>query len=210
MGKVHKLRDVMGRRDSLYVLHGDMEVDEGFFSTDTPEEQKNCPLKRGHGSQCKTSVLVMAESSLSGTMPAKKHSTPKIVEHLKMQVIGDFKASTITDKIKAGTDGNADVTTYGLSSYASLEKKGAATSHHAVVADNKKSVEKVLPRVHIAISNAKRNIPDTYHDIKAEFLQLYLNEFCYKFNRRYFGLRLFDRLELCACMYRAEFKHRIY
>ena len=51
---------------------------------------------------------------------------------------------------------------------------------------------------------------DTYHDIKAEFLQLYLNEFCYKFNRRYFGFRLFDRLELCACSYRADFKHRIY
>ena len=46
--------------------------------------------------------------------------------------------------------------------------------------------------------------------IKAEFLQLYLNEFCYKFNRRYFGFRLFERLELCACTYRAEFKHRIY
>ncbi len=69
---------------------------------------------------------------------------------------------------------------------------------------------KVLPWVHIAISNAKRSMLDTYHDIKAEFLQLYLNEFCYKFNRRYFGFRLFDRLELCACTYRADFKHRIY
>ncbi|HIW44556.1 MAG TPA: IS1595 family transposase, partial [Candidatus Prevotella stercoripullorum] len=38
----------------------------------------------------------------------------------------------------------------------------------------------------------------------------YLNEFCYKFNRRYLGFRLFDRLELCACTYRANFKHRIY
>ena len=42
---VHKLRDVMGKRDGGYPLHGDMEVDEGFFSTETPEEQKDCPLK---------------------------------------------------------------------------------------------------------------------------------------------------------------------
>ena len=28
-----------------------------------------------------------------------------------------------------------------------------------------------------------KELLDTYHDIKAEFLQLYLNEFCYKFNR---------------------------
>ena len=37
---VHKLRDVMGKRDSCYVLYGDVEIDEGFFSTETPEEQK--------------------------------------------------------------------------------------------------------------------------------------------------------------------------
>ena len=48
-------------------------------------------------------------------------------------------------------------------------------------------VREVLPWVHIAISNAKRSILDTYDDIKAEFLQMYLNEFCYKFNLRYFG-----------------------
>ena len=58
----------------------------------------------------------------------------------------------------------------------------------------------------IPISNAKRSILDTYHDIKGDFLQLYLNEFCYKFNRRYFRFHLFDRLELCACTYRTSFK----
>ena len=42
---VHKLRDVIGRRGSLYALHGDMEVDEGFFSTETPEDQKDCPVR---------------------------------------------------------------------------------------------------------------------------------------------------------------------
>ena len=44
----------MGKRDGGYPLHGDMEVDEGFFSMETPEEQKDCPLKRGRGSQRKT------------------------------------------------------------------------------------------------------------------------------------------------------------
>ena len=68
---VHKLRDVMGRRDSLYALHGDMEVDEGFFSTETPEDRRTCagfPVR----SQRKTSVLVMAESSLVLHVPMEK------------------------------------------------------------------------------------------------------------------------------------------
>ncbi len=76
--------------------------------------------------------------------------------------------------------------------------------------NSKEKVGKVLPWVHIVISNAKRSILDTCHDIRAEFLQLYLNEFCYKFNRRYFGFRLFERLELCACSYKADFRHRTY
>ena len=130
---VHKLRDVMGKRDARYNLHGDVEIDEGFFSTETPEAQKNCPLKRGRGSQRKTSVLVMAESSFPDTPSDKKRSTPKIVGHIKMEVIDDLKASTETPRIKQATDGKANATTDGSSTYASLEKDGAVASHKAVV-----------------------------------------------------------------------------
>ena len=87
---MHKLRDVMGKRDARYNLHGDVEIDEGFFSTETPEDQKDCPLKRGRGSQRKTSVLVMAESSFPDTPSDKKQSTPKAVGHIKMEVIDDL------------------------------------------------------------------------------------------------------------------------
>lgn len=53
---------------------------------------------------------------------------------------------------------------------------------------------KNLSWVYITISNAKRNLLGIYHKIKGKYLQLYLDEFCYKLNRRYFGERLFDRL----------------
>ncbi len=120
------------------------------------------------------------------------------------------RLSTLTGKISQWTDGNATVTRDGYSIYASMEKDGAAASHQTVVMDDKKNVGKVLPWVHIAISNAKMSILDTYHGIESEFFQLYLNEFCYKFNRRFSGFSLFDRLELCACTYKVGFKHRIY
>ena len=206
----HKLRDVMGRRDSAYKLHGDMEIDEGFFSTETFEGQKGFPLKRGRGSQRKTAVLVMAESGFPDVHSGKKRSTPKTVGHIKMEVLDGLKASTEIPRIKQTTDGKGHVTTDGSPTYKNLVKDGAACSHEAVVMNSKEKVGKVLPWVHIVISNAKRSILDTYHDIRAEFLQLYLNEFCYKFNRRYFGFRLFERLELCACSYKADFRHRTY
>ena len=49
-----------------------------------------------------------------------------------------------------------------------------------------------------------------YHGIKDEFLQEYLNEFCYKFNRRYFGDKVFDRLVIAAISYKPAFEHRMY
>ena len=37
-----------------------------------------------------------------------------------------------------------------------------------------------------------------HHQVKNEYMQNYLNEFYYKFNRRYFGENLFDRLVIEA------------
>ncbi len=53
-------------------------------------------------------------------------------------------------------------------------------------------------KVHTVISNAKRNLLGIHHMIGEDYLQNYLNEFCYKFNRKYFGEQLFYRL-LIAC-----------
>lgn len=83
--------------------------------------------------------------------------------------------------------------TYALlsdgTSYVKL--KDAVDKHKSQVIPKEK-IGSVLPWVHIAISNAKRLLLYIHHDIKPEHLQNYLNEFCYNFNRRYFGEALFD------------------
>ena len=66
---------------------------------------------------------------------------------------------------------------------------------------SKQEVNVVLPWVHKAISNAKRMFLDVHHRIDDDFLQSYLNEFCFKFNRRYFD-NVFDRLMIAAVSYR--------
>lgn len=47
---VNKLGDGMGKRDSLYKLSGQMELDEGLYTTEIPINQKDEHLKRGRGS----------------------------------------------------------------------------------------------------------------------------------------------------------------
>jgi hypothetical protein len=59
---MHRIRGAMGKRDSLYNLEGMVEFDEGYFSTETSEKDKQ-NLKRGRGSQKQTNVAVMAEST---------------------------------------------------------------------------------------------------------------------------------------------------
>ena len=55
-----------------------------------------------------------------------------------------------------------------------------------------------LPWVNTAIGNAKKVLQGIFHRVNPEYLQNYLDEFCYKLNRRYFGVNIFDRT-LTAC-----------
>ncbi len=53
--------------------------------------------------------------------------------------------------------------------------------------------------VHMAISLAKRFILGTYHGVSGKYLQSYLDEFCYRWNRRYSGNCLVFHLLHALC-----------
>ena len=200
---VHKLREAMGKRDDEYVLAGCIELDEGYFSTEMSQEEKDKPLKRGRGSQKKSKVLVMAESEMV-EFP-KTGQKPRRVGYLKMKVIDDLKKETINAAVQQLASGANQIDTDHSTSY--VELKDFVPRHNSQVIPKEK-VGEALPWVHIAISNAKRQLINTFHDIKPEFLQNYLDEFCYKFNRRYLGEALFGRLLVACVSYRNEFRYK--
>jgi hypothetical protein len=203
---LHKLRQAMGVRDARYQLSEFVELDEGFFSTKTPEEEKDKPLKRGRGSQKKSKVLVMAESIPVEDVPIHKDGKPRKVGHIKMFVIEDLKSPTIDQKVIEAIDSQSIIDSDNSTSYTNF--KTLVREHRPQIIP-KKELGKLLPWVHIAISNAKRMLLDIFHDIKPEYLQSYLNEFCYKFNRRYFGENLFDRLMIAAVTNKNQFRYNI-
>jgi predicted RNA-binding Zn-ribbon protein involved in translation (DUF1610 family) len=198
---VHKLREAMGKRDSEYVLAGRIELDEGYFSTETPKEAKDKPLKRGRGSQKKSKVMVMAESDIVDS--PKAGQKPRRVGYLKMQVIDNLKSETINNQVKTFATKATEIDTDDSTSYVDL--KDFVDKHNGQVIPKEK-IGEILPWVHIAISNAKRQITNTFHNVQPEFLQKYLDEFCYKFNRRYFGEALCDRLLVTAENYKNSFR----
>jgi len=195
---MHKLRLVMGIRDESYTLSDEVELDEGFFETVSIVRDKTEPLKRGKGSQKQTTVLVSVESeTITDDRIIKKHKIKKKVGYLKMKVIDSLKKKDIANYTGKLIDTGTYIVTDGSNSYNDLHEN---YKHNPRVV-SKKELVKHLPWVHIVISNSKRLLLNTYHRIDDDFLQSYLNEFCFKFNRRYFD-DLFDRLLITSASYR--------
>lgn len=199
---MHKLRIAMGKRDAKYQLSGEMELDDGFFTVPIPEEHKGEPLKRGRGSQRKAKVLVMAESEeVKDPKPGKKS---RRVGYLKMKVIPDLKSETIDEVVEDHVSKGSEIKSDKSTSYVGLEDK--VEGHEPKVVRNKE-IEKELPWVHIAISNAKSWILSNFSKVHLDYLQRYLDEFCYNFNRRYMRNQLFDRLLVATLSTKNEFRY---
>ena len=195
---LHKLRIVMGLRDEEYLLKEQVELDEGFFPTVSITRNKDEKLKRGRGSQKQTTVLVSAESiEINEPSLSSKYKEKKKIKYIKMQVINSLKKEELTKNAKRMIDEGSIVNTDGSNSYNDLIK----SFKHIPKVTSPKEASKILPWVHKTISNTKRLLLDVHHRIDDDFLQSYLNEFCYKFNRRYFN-NLFDRLIIAAVSYR--------
>ena len=165
---VHKLRQSMGKRVGEYILAGRIELDEGYFSTEVPSEEKDKPLKRGRGSQKKPKVLVMAESEVVES--PQKRQKPGKVGYLKMKVIEGLAS------------GAPEVDTGNSTPYVDL-KDFASKYNEQVMAKDK--MRGTLSWIHIATGNAKQQLVNIFHDIKPEFLQNHFDEFCCNFDRRY-------------------------
>lgn len=185
---VHKLRKAMGKRDARYTLEGMIEFDEGYFTVESSKVEQN-KAKRGRGAAGKRNVAVMAESTpLEDVNNGNKSNQ---VRYFKAKVLNTHLADEINQTIKAELDNKTIVFSDQSTSYVNIAD---FIELHVTEKSTKESTEETLKWVHIFISNAKRNLLGNYHKIKGKYLQLYLDEFVYKLNRRYFGDRLFERV----------------
>lgn len=185
---MHRIRQAMGQRDNIYNLEGMVEFDEGYFVTETSNRDKQ-NLKRGRGSQKQTNVAVMAESTVLEDISTGE--TSKHCRYFKMKVLSNHSSANVNHIVEGNFDEKCIVFSDKSTSYFNISEY---VDVHVTEKSTRETTVKNLPWVHIAISNAKRTLLGIYHKIKGKYLQLYLDEFCYKLNRRYFGDRLFDRL----------------
>ena len=169
-----------------------LEMDEGYFTVESSEVEQEKGI-RGRGAVGKQNVAVMAESTPLEDMETGKKS--RQVRYFKAKVLEDHKAEGINEMIKKSIEETSIVFTDKSTSYVDIAD---FVELHITEKSGKETTEETLKWVHIFISNAKRNFLGNYHKIKRKYLQLYLNEFVYKLNRRYFGDKIFDRLVIAS------------
>jgi hypothetical protein len=185
---MHKIRAAMGHRDALYSLAGEIEFDEGYF---THGIRKGSKPKRGRGSQNKKNVAVIAESTPLEDIETGKVS--KQCRYFKMKVLGSHEADQIDELVQDTLNEKTLVFSDKSTSYVNISDY---VEVHIQERSDAETTKTTLQWVHIAIANAKRWLLGIHHTVKGKYLQNYLNEFCYKLNRRYFGNRLFDRVSI--------------
>lgn len=176
---MHKrIREAMKNADEKYQLEGIVTVDEAYFSGKDDIDGK--PKKRGRGTP-KSKVIVAVSVNDKG-----------VPMYAKMQVVSDFKAKTIEKFANKSIKKGSKISTDGFKAYQA----------QCVTKDYFHEFEKMDPCdsdsnlkwIHIVISNAKAFILGTFHGLAKFDLQSYLDEFCYRFNRRNIPQLMFDKL----------------
>lgn len=179
---LHRIRRAMAKRDLPYKLASPVEMDDMFIGAPTEG-------KKGRGTE-QTPVLV-AVSFFPEPKEEKEYmgfAKMRAVKHVDEESVVGFAKDVIAPGSLIRSD--------GYSTYFTLP--GSGFRHEPIVVGKRKA-HTLLPHVHTYISNLRSFVQGTYHGLDELHLQQYLDEYCYRFNRRRHRQELFDRL-LLACL----------
>lgn len=156
----------MGQRDANYQLSGIVEMDDCYVGGPSHNG------KRGRGTD--KAKVVVAVSKAENGVPL--FARMKVVEDIKGKTLQQIVNEYFADKTRVECD--------GYRSYRGLD--GVELNYSIYEAGD-------LHWLHTVISNFKTFLMGTYHGRMTE-LQSYMDEFCFRFNRRTTGNQLFLRL----------------
>ena len=211
---LHKLRAGMVRPDRDRIgghlgRNDHIEIDETWIGGAT----------RGEGRGVHNQTLVIAAVEVR-QRPAKRGDKPmrrggRYAGRLRLEVVPDRSAASLCGFIEEAVVPGAMVITDAAPSYATLQKRGY--DHLPVVEGNDPAVaEEYLPIVHLVFSNLKSWLRGCHHGVSPQHLQAYLNEFTFRFNRRFYPFNAFRSLlgigangeaPTYAGLYSGEWKH---
>ena len=157
-------------------LKGAVEVDETFVGGRSPQ-------RRG-GRDRVGKVLVGVAVEVRGTGSGR----------LRLAVLPDASAHSLVSFLVDAVDAETIVHTDGWRGYWGLAEAGY--DHHPIKQhrDDPDARKEILPRAHRASSNLKTWLAGTHRAASAKHLQVYLDEFVFRHNRRRVPMAAFQTL----------------
>ena len=190
---LHKLRAAMVRpeRDRI---GGDfsVEVDETWVGGRTRGE--------GRGRHHKTLVAGAIEERKRKSREEENDSSKALPRRgglyagrLRLQIVTDRSAQSLEGFVINSVQSGTQITTDDWSGYDHLAEKGYGLTQVAQL-DDPDITEKHLPLIHLVFGNLKTWLNGVHHGVSPQHLQSYLNEFTFRFNRRFFPFNAFQSL----------------
>lgn len=176
---IHKLRNVMSKAEQNTILEGEVEIDEAFFKVEIPSDY----IFKHRKDNNEISVVVMAESQECIQNKQKRYSFDKAFGKIRFKVVNSISGVSIREAARECIAHNSVLRGDGTPAHNILRNVFSNVSGEVLASTSE--VLRVLPYVHINIGHSKNRFCDIYHGIAATYLQLYLDEFSYKKNRRY-------------------------
>ena len=97
--------------------------------------------------------------------------------------VEDASGKTIVGFLKDYVEKGTLVRTDGWSGYSGIEKHGYR--HDPFILRDPEQASKVFPHIHRVFGNLKAWIVGTFHGVSPKHMQAYLNEYVFRFNRRF-------------------------
>lgn len=176
---LHKLRRAMVNA-TREPLRGEVEVDDTWIGGPQAGLRGSRQLKGRRAAL----VLVAVEKRGRGS------------GRVRMAVIPDFRKTTITKFLTQNVDTGSTIYTDGLKSFTGLEEAGFKHIPRTQPrrTELRKGAKSVVPLADRAIGNLKQWLIGTYHGVSRAQLQVYLDEFVFRHNRRKTPMAAFQTL----------------
>ena len=169
---LHKLRRAMVARERKPLKY-EVEADEFFLGG----YEQGLRGGRQRGGKALVAAAVEVRGAGSG--------------RLRLTVVPDASAASLGGFVVAAVCPGAIVHTDGWAGYADLAGRGY---QHRPRSQRANPDEQLLPRVHRAISNLKSWLRGTHRGVSSSHLQVYLDEYVFRFNRRGTPMAAFQTL----------------
>ena len=166
---LRKLRAAMAERDSRYLLDGLIELDDAYVGGKRPG-------KRGRGAKGRKPVLFAVQNN--GNTAGFMHA--RVVDHVDFRSVEKFCSYLSKDAVVRSD------------AFTGLRVISKSHEHHPKVTPPEEA--NWLSNVHVVISNLKTFLLGTFHGVSHKYMQEYVDEFVYRFNRRWWEPQIPMRL----------------